>query len=314
MPCYVKAIKVDYPTKFEERTVLENGMPYTSGSLEIDTSSEYYPGRSDLKIMRSDTISAVKTTCDLLSNLSKEKREKLNLYVASGVFIENVESHMGHLLRAFENIRDTKNEREKLKKLYRASPPLLALQTLTNSTMSFVAQYSGVKGDNTTYGNTSKSGFRAIESACKKVIYDHEGSLAVASNTAGDYSYMVHSSVIGAKDGWKESSSSAAILIDRDNENSLCEIITVVNLEDLRECDTILISGSFNQKDEVELKKEFIDVKTISIFDLFGNMGPVNLFASIQKGIELLNEERPSIGILDKDIYDKISILKIQKS
>ncbi|OIQ37756.1 MAG: hypothetical protein BM555_00020 [Crocinitomix sp. MedPE-SWsnd] len=314
MPCFVKAIKVDYSTNFEERNVLENGMPYTSGSLEIDTSSEYYPGRSDLKIMRSDTISAVKNTCELLSHLPEEKREKLNLYVASGVFIENVESHMGHLLRAFENIRDTKDESEKLKKLYRASPPLLALQTLTNSTMSFVAQYSGVKGDNATYGNTSKSGFTAIESACKKVIYDREDSLAVASNTAGDYSYMVHSSVIGAKDGWKESASSSAILLDSNKENSLCEITTTVNFENIKECDALFISGSFNQEDEVELKKEFSNQKTFSIFDLFGNLGPVNLFASIEKGIELLDQGKKSIAILDRDIYGKLSIIKIQKS
>ena len=60
--------------------------------------------------------------------------------------------------------KETTDE-EKVKKIYRASPPLVALETLTNSTMSFIAQYAGFKNENTTFGNTSISAYYAIKQA-----------------------------------------------------------------------------------------------------------------------------------------------------
>ena len=53
----------------------------------------------------------------------------------------------------------------KIRKIYRSCPPLIALETLTNSTMSYVAQYSGLKFHNATFGNTSQSFYMAINEA-----------------------------------------------------------------------------------------------------------------------------------------------------
>jgi hypothetical protein len=89
-------------------------------------------------------------------------RDDFALYVASGVFIEKIENHTKHLIKVYEELNEQSTAQETMQKVYRGSPPLLALQTLTNAAMSFISQYSGIKGNNATFGTTSISGFYAF--------------------------------------------------------------------------------------------------------------------------------------------------------
>ena len=157
-------IKNHVASHFETEVVSEtHGKSFRSGSIVLDTTSPYFPKRGDEKIMRQDTKAAIILINELLDAFAVGlDRDEMGLYVASGVFIENFEKHLGHLVSVFEHIIEAKDEAEKLFSIYRASPPLLALQTLTNSTMSFIAQYTGIKGNNATFGTSSSAGFDAI--------------------------------------------------------------------------------------------------------------------------------------------------------
>ncbi|MFT4602296.1 MAG: hypothetical protein ACI857_002482 [Arenicella sp.] len=329
MSAYILDCKVDYPSLFEERRVIQNGEQFLSGILHPDTNSPFYPSRSDLKIMRTDSISAVITLCELLEDHKSIDRTLLNLFVASGVFIENVENHMGHLLEVFEHIKNADTEEEKLKMIYRASPPLLALQTLTNSTMSFVAQYSKVMGNNATFGNTSQSGFHAVSEAYDNALFEDSQSIALSSNTAGDYSYMVNSSLRNDISNWKESAATGAMLISSDKNKAKCEIVSCeqiniikkglnqnwkVNTKVALDSDVLIYSGAFNLSENEYLTETFaVHSNARSLFDDFGNLGPTNMFAASEIGIRLIKEGASKVDLFDKDIYGRESVIRLEK-
>ncbi|MEX1002409.1 MAG: hypothetical protein WDZ35_09875 [Crocinitomicaceae bacterium] len=335
MNIFVSGCKQIYSTDFSEKKVTEcKHKTFTSASLELDKNSPFYPKRGDEKIMRSDTAMAVVAVQQLLAEAGiKISREETALYVASGVFIENIEDHLGHLMRALEKIKDAKTEADKINLIFRASPPLLALQTLTNSTMSFVAQYVGIKGNNATFGNTSLSGFHALEAAVAEVTYTDNCAVVVASNVGGEYSFMMNSSLYPHTEGWKESGAVGTVLLTKKpTPNSLCRITqmaTSTHLPNLHstaiqrnwknllpdtKSDAIIHSGAYTeavfQADDSYCKK--LNKPTASFFTANGNMGSANVLASLQKGIDMLAEGRSCIDLLDRDIYGRESAIRIE--
>jgi len=320
---------------FEEKRVTSLiPQSFLSGRIINDKDSEFYPNRGDEKIMRSETIAALILVNQLIQKYkSKLSLDETGLFVASGVFIENLEKHLGHIVKFINTIKESSNEKEKYRKIYFASPPLLALQTLTNSTMSFIAQYSGIKGNNATYGNTSLSGFHAIEEACDEAYYNNREALACASNCAGEYSFLVHSPFFNSSKNWKESAAAGALLLSSkiifDSKYKITALKYSTNndylnsnhiernwkklLPDLN-ADALIFSGAFteeiNLNDLLYCKK--LNPNSISIFDTLGNMGPANLFASINKGIELLKSGLKKIDIVDSDVFGRESLIRIE--
>ena len=144
------------------------------------------------------------------SHLSKNDIEKMSLYVANGAFIQYFQKHMSRVLRVYKDLKGVMGELNR-KKIFRASPPLLALETLTNSNMSFISQYGGIKGNNTTYGNTSIGAYYAIQRACKDLLNGHENAMVCASNSSGTYSQIMIGSAMNSS-FFKESSGGANLL------------------------------------------------------------------------------------------------------
>ena len=335
MEVYLVGVKNHVSSQFETEVVSEkHSKSFRSGSLVIDTHSPFYPKRGDEKIMREDTKASIVLMNELLIACGTElEREEMGLYVASGVFIANFEKHIGHLISVFEHIKGAKDEAEKLQNIYRASPPLLALQTLTNSTMSFIAQYTGIQGNNATFGTSSSAGFDAILEGMNEAYYNHNPVLIAASNVAGLYSYLMNSTLYPSAENWFESAAVGGLILShRQTENAICKLsaptqqqiipaLTTRNIdqnwfEKANEfsSDVLLFSGAYTKKINALDDTYYTNrhKKASSFFDEIGNTGPVNLFIGIEKGLAKIKEGAQVIDVLDRDIYGRISHLQLK--
>lgn len=315
-----------YPTQLKP-------LSFDSGELELDLNDSFFPVRSDQKIMRTETKQAVISTQQLLANYKGElDAESTGLFVASGAFVEHLEKHIGHLLRVFENIKDSETETDKLRNIFRASPPLLALQTLTNSTMSFVAQYTNVKGNNATFGTSSLGGFHALKEACYESMMYGNSALVVAANVGGEYSFMSNSSLRVDTGGWKEGAAVGSVLIGNSQENAIASITACESSSEVtgmgskqiernwktlisdNKSDAIIFSGAFTaneNKEDQEYLKDF-HPNSLGSFEQVGNLGPVNILHGINKGVELLKQGAQVVDIIDRDIYNRESWVRIE--
>lgn len=326
---YIYGSEILLPHNFNSEVVSElKHTSFSSGKMVLDKNHPSYPERSDEKIMRQDTVASILCTSDLINNctINLDKNDT-GLFVGSGVFIENVEKHLGHLTRIYDKIKDETDNSEKNHKLYRISPPLLALQTLTNSTMSFIAQYVGLKGNNATYGNTSYAGFQTINQALIDAKLKRKYSVAVSSNGAGEYSFLVNSVHRYNYVGWKEGACASALLIGPEKTGSIAKIEILKtssgssffeegikrNWAELLEekVDVAICSGAFTEeenKEDLKYCSEFVS-EPQSLFNEFGNLGASNIHAGINKGIDLLNSGAEKVAVLDRDIYNRETLI-----
>jgi hypothetical protein len=326
------------PAGFSNQHVsqIEN-LSFLAGEILLDRSSPFFPNRSDEKIMRIDVVASIIAINSLFEKFKTEAvRDDFSLYVASGVFIEKIENHTKHLIKVYEELNEQSTAQETMQKVYRGSPPLLALQTLTNSAMSFISQYTGIKGNNATFGTTSISGFYALHEAYNSTFFDTTPSVVCATNGGGAHSYLMNSPMYENKVGWKESTAVACLLLGKNDAGmkSVCEITALkttpfksqlenqtikrgwADLISESKAELVIFSGAFTASEQLR-DKEYCDAhwsRSLSLFDEFGNMGTANSIASIIKGIELLESNFSKIDIVDRDIYGSESWIRIEKN
>tara|TARA_B100000768_G_scaffold127486_1_gene118104 strand:+ start:15184 stop:16200 length:1017 start_codon:yes stop_codon:yes gene_type:complete len=307
-----------------------------SGIINLDKDSNYYPSRSDEKVMRDDVKMSVVTVQKLLndSHLSKSEIEKMSLYVANGAFIQYFQKHMSRVLRVYKELQGVMGELNR-KKIYRASPPLLALETLTNSNMSFISQYGGIKGNNTTYGNTSIGAYYAIQRACKDLLNGIENSIVCASNSSGTYSQISIGSAMNSS-FFKESSAGANLLFSSkkiENKKPICKITNMNHskivpniyqkfvernwsqLLEKNQSDQLIFSGAIDDetfdKDYSYLTK--IHSNIFSLYPKYGSLGASSIPLGIIQGIKYVQEGSNVVDIVDRDLYGRESLIRIER-
>lgn len=306
----------------------EKNLSFLSGELVPDRSSPFFPERSDEKIMREDVKAAVIAVQEMMNGYSESLLEDTDLYVANGVFIEDTGKQLQRVIDIYRQIEDNFPEEEKVRRLYQATPPLLALQTLTNSSMSFISQYAGIKGNNTTFGNTSQSAFHAIQKAAFALQSGTERVLVCASNCGGAVSYLTSQSFFEEKENWKESAAAACLFFETDlNAAAVCRI-TGMKMENhpehsnalsqfiADEITHIVFSGAFTEEQYRADLNAFQSTgkQAFSYFPEYGNLGSANLIMSVIKGIELLQSNEESIiALVDRDVYGRESYIRIEK-
>lgn len=339
MRIFISSLKGVFPTKFTKESVTSiEPRSYINGSLELDRSSSFYPKRSDEKVMREDIKALVIAASELISeqNLSEQELASTSLYVANGAFVEDTERYMSKSVSLYQSLPKESNLEEKLPHLYKVSPPLLALITLTNSSMSFVAQYTGIKGNNATYGTTSISFYHALQDAIRDIrLGKSKRSLICAANCAGNYSFLMNSSIADYSDSWAESAAVGCLLIEGSDdipENAIAEITHLKSevrprkieevffasnwnelIPEQHRSNTIFLSGAFHQRMDVERLKYADECKfnAISTFQSYGNLGPTNIFLGISEGLKQMKQTKKAFIVIDKDVYGKESMIRI---
>lgn len=335
MSVYIAAYEELLPAYFETEVVSKN-YPYgfLSGKLALDQSSEFYPSRSDLKIMRSDVVASILVTNKMLKEHSGNlNRNECGLFVASGVFLESSNTSFDHLLNVYKEYEKIEDKSERTKKIYRASPPLLALQTLTNSSMSFIAQYTGIKGNNSTFGTTSFSGILALQQAFQDAAFDQKSSVVCTANCGGIHSFLMNLPHVNYHSSWKENATAASILIQPNrNEKTRCEISHVKTYYgEERECvlqilkeiksthdqeKNLIISGAFTEIEAKRISDLFYQKDTIILnaFEIYGNSGASNMLLNVGLAIKLFEEKKIEMAhLIDKDCLGRLSYLRLKK-
>ncbi|MBL7897181.1 MAG: hypothetical protein JNJ99_01515, partial [Crocinitomicaceae bacterium] len=223
---------------------------------------------------------------------------------------------------------------QRVKEIIQRVPPLLALETLTNSTMSYIAQYTGLKGENTTFGNSSIASFYALKS-CIQEVEKSENILGIFCGTdcSDIYSYLSNSFLNSQTENWKESAGVSVLVLSSNSKNALAKITRTNHdsrVPDLFEktirrnwlklmhddlAETVIFSGAFTESDYQNdldyLKKHYAHL--FSYFPEFGNMGCSNIGSGIIKAVELLNSGFMSADVIDRDIYGRESSIRIEK-
>jgi len=276
-------------------------------------------------------------------NIAAELLAEIPLYISSGVFVEKQEGDLDWLTKAFTIIVESKTTEEKNRKLNQLLPPLLALRTLTNSAESFVAQSTGLAGNNTTFGNTSQSAYAALKEGCR-AIQTGESEMAVVggTNRGGVSSFFLHKSFSPDKTSdWKECTAVSFLILESEkslavkNKTPLCEIsnlessthipgIFETNKKSVEEvfsknnvnAELCVLGGAFREKeylrDKTEAENKWKEV--FSLFPLFGNLGSAGLFMNIAAALFHFNEKNKSqADCIDKDVYNRFSKVTLQR-
>jgi hypothetical protein len=337
MGFYLTGYKYTLPSLFSLEQVSDiHATSYTYGQIEPNRNSPFFPLRSDEKIMRSDVKEAIVLVNELIEDLGGNIEQNTPLFIANGAFIEDPNKYLKRVTSVYETFTPDMSNEHKIRKIYRSCPPLIALETLTNSTMSYVAQYSGLKFHNATFGNTSQSFYMAINEAVMMLNKKNINRAIVgATNCSGIYSFLMNSGVIGYSQGWKESVGVGMIEVTQSDDapkSSFCEFDILkhgAKIPKLNETgihrswsqiltdksEFIICSGAFNSdenKKDIEYCEQY-SKKAISLFEEYGNMGSANLMIGLAKGVELMNGSIQQVDLLDRDIYGRESLIRLKK-
>jgi hypothetical protein len=340
MSIYVIAHTATLPTVFKTKMVSQfKNTSFKGGFVLADKSSANMPKRSDLKIMREDiavSIIDIKTELERF-DLPNSEISKMGLFMANGAFLDNPESHLNRMPEIFKLFTKEMPEEEKKKLIFKKTPPLLALETLTNASMSFIAQYIGINGQNTTFGNTSISGTYALQQSVMELNKSDNNLVVCGGANCGDtYSYLSNSPLLKNNTGWFESAAVGNLILSSnevDKAKALCKISAIninsklpsfENQEIERDwkvilpktkSDLLIFSGAFTPMD-YELDKAYCDQLNDTIFSYYdecGNLGAANISLGISKGINSFSKTIKTVDIIDRDIYGRESLIRIEQ-
>lgn len=323
---------------FEDEKISElNNISVKIGKISLNHESEFFPSRSDQKVMRDDVKMSIVTAQELLNkyNFSQKTLSNMPLFVSNGSFFGNFEKHLSRVLKVFKDASLEGSRIEIYKKIYRASPPLLAIETLTNSNMSFIAQYTGLKGNNATFGNTSISTYYALNQGLNEIKNGENYCMVSASNGANIYSHIMNRSTSEVELTGFENTGGGHIILSRKKHNDkkvLCKITKMTNIKKVpnlydktikrtwiellksSKSELIIFSGAIDQgvnhKDGQYLKA--LNIPTISIFKKYGFLGVSNLIFGIIEGIKNIKNGVKSIDVIDRDVYGRESLIRLE--
>ncbi len=335
MSVYIRAYQALLPDVFEQRVISElKNIQGRFGKLSIPKNHKFYPEKSDSKIMRIDVIAAIIAIQTLLEQvgLDNNSLEKVGLFVANGAFLEEENRNIKRVMKTFEKIKTMEDDVEKLKYAFRSVPPLTALETLTNSAMSFIAKYAGTKGNNATYGNTSYSAYAALVDAIHDVHSGTTHALVGGANGSGVFSALAHINFYDSCTNWTESENSAFVLLQNNKTNAVAEIVkyqinaSVPSLFGINKKrnwasffngqtpEYLIYSGGFTPEEFDANRQEVLQISNhvFSWNDTHGNLGASSLIASIIKGVDRIRKGKHSVvDIVDRDPYGRETYLQI---
>lgn len=337
MSFLLTAIGQDRADEFHETEIsrLKNSHA-TFGGLTPARTDPFYPRKSDEKIMRTDAISATILVSNMLHDLAidNDTSKDVSFFVCGGVFLEASNKYIAKVLHAFGKGTDIHNEQEQVAFMYRKTSPLLALETLTNSTTSFIAQYNGIKGHNQTYGNTCHSGYYAIQDAIQSQSHR---ALVVGANASGTYSYLTFKNFYPPTEAWRESACAAVLLFESEDCDILGTPLAKIKsmkvlakapsltrkqrhpwkalLED-GQPEFVIYSGGYSTE-EFEKNRAEVEAFCSTHFSWnhsLGGLGSATMMMNVQKAVEVLqNSEVEKVHVFNRDPYERISLIIVER-
>jgi hypothetical protein len=310
--------------------------------VPLDRGSPFYPPRRNQKVMRQEVIAATMGVCELLERAEVPAAAKADipLFVASGLSLERQAGDLDWFSKAFRATLESSSSGERNKRLGQLAPPLLALRTLTNATSSFIAEQTGVAGNNTTFGNTSISGFYALKEGFDAVV-SGQCSLALvgAASRGGVASYFMYRNFFADARGWRESLATAFLLLESETSlhergvRPLCELTVLRTAprppsltrpdeeipfgafaDDASGASLALYSGAFCRSEHQRFGEAVATwwPRAESLFESLGNTGPANVFLGILAGLARAEQPGP-LDCLDRDPYARECLVRTEQ-
>jgi len=316
----------------------------TLGKIQFDVNSPHYPKRQDIKAMRDDVVAAVICIGELLekAEIPDEKLVDIPLFVANGIFVEQLLSRKEKIAERFFDAFHIEDEADMYRRIVNVLPPIIALSALTNATESFVAQYGGIAGNNSTFGNTSHSAFYALNEGIKCIESGQNEMVVVgASSYGGIFSNLTFRNFSDSLSDWRESICAVFLMLESTEsllnrkQNPLNEIVQLgsskhvpdlfkmsakkyyegLDINGMKEL--AVFSGGFTQHD-YELEKEYVQTNwkdSFSWFPELGSFGACSMLMNIITAITLIEKgDSAKIDCLNRDPYSRESYVQIFKS
>ena len=126
-----------------------------------------YIDRRDKKILNTDLIAAIDCAKELTQTEFGDTIDATDipLYMATGVVLDRILGDISPVLTGIFENQEAGSPRNMAELVNESLPPLLGLRCLTNSINHFIARYTGLLGESTTYGSTSNSAWSALRDA-----------------------------------------------------------------------------------------------------------------------------------------------------
>ena len=303
------------------------------GVLKFDDKNKFFPAKPDLKIMRSDVLASTICIQQLVNqyNFNKKEIQQIDLYIANGNFVENLFDINNKIVKNFKKAFSIKEPKKRQQIFFRVSPPLLALNTLTNATESYNAQYTGIASNNTTFGNTSMSGFYALQEAVTNISAG-KTSIAVvgASNRSGIVSFLTNKKFM-KKTTWTESPGAVYMLLESEknvkkyNRKILGKITHIEHSKTIPsifkqeeqkneiyfipKSNTLFYSAPFSENNYI-FNEKWKNIYTLD--KQLGSTGSISVLLNIVSALTLLKKHK-NIDCIDIDPYNRKSFINISK-
>jgi hypothetical protein len=297
-------------------------------NFHIDTAHPYFPKTSDLKVLRPDTVAAIIMTQSLLENLniSTEERKEMMLLVANSNFIDDQVLDFDGISRAIEKIQGASTHEEKNRLLNAEISPLIPLRTLTNGSESFIAQYTQILGENTTYGSTALATAHALSDANTFIrLQSASSALVGGTHFANLFSFLNHYLLIEHAKGYSESSASCFLLLESEEgaKKSQRKVLGYISdiqyneaLPENQKVDWLFIGGAFSEMEHQRILEKTTVIKaknTFSWFPYTGNMGCAELGMMISSALQWMTTGNVA-SIYLEDAFGKYVTLNVEKA
>ena len=314
------------PNNATGQTVL-NQYLVTFRQCDISPEHPFYPKASDLKVMRDDTIASVICAQLLLQSAQIQDHEKaeMSLLFANSNFIDNGILDFDTIALAIGEIQKASNAIEKNKSFAAEVSPLVPLRTLTNSTQSFVSQYTQIKGDSTTYGSTCLSAAHALDDAITLMQLNlSKTALLGGSHFANVFSFLNQYLHVPTIDQYAESTSASVFIVESESQaiaanRSVCLWIDQLLFNDWPEStnpyNRVYCGGSLTRSQDNDLVSKChqqTGTDAQSLFPYFGSLGCAELGFLLSVASLQLHANESALIYLE-DVFGSFCCLTVKK-
>ena len=217
---------------------------------------------------------------------------------------------------------------------------MYVLRTLANATECFVAQMTGARGDNATFGLSSHSTHYALLEGMRRIENSEaEMALVGASNGIGVFSALIVGNFNQAGFEWRESEGAGILLLEsgesasRSGRRPLAEIVSIHSGKSIPDifsdrpaappyqgfqhdlADFCLYSGGLS-RDDHRLEEKACKGKwqaTFSWFNQLGITGNNAILLNVATAVALFKKGRADqVDCLNRDSFGRESFLKLR--
>jgi len=306
--------------------------------LDISESARYYPSLKDVKVMREDVLAAAICGQEIFESaqIPAHLRATIPLYMGNGVCLDQLLGSINEISSAYSSHDLGDDIAARHRRVEKATPALFVLNVLTNASQSFVSQYSGAKGDNTVYGNSSHSTVDALEEAIYTLSQEEaEMALVGAANGAGLFFALTFQNLANLSSfDWRLSNAAGMLLIETEESVKKRQATPIAEILSLQKSTTRpslfskqeLIYNSFQERSQLayfsgglgegdyQLEKKVVEEKwkkAFSYYPIWGCMGVFAPLMNIYGACFHLQSTSENIDCLNNDPYGRSSLIRL---